>query len=305
MRLQGRRPRRPAPTPSRRSASCLDSKVPTPPIGRRELPWFTGTGPAPSSCTRRGEPVPVHVRVGDRGSPGQDRGPDLGRHPGRDPARRPDRPRGLRDPDHHRPGGGGRGDLHHDLCRHPQRGPPDHPRHRLRPGQVRLRRGHLRGHGGHRRAVARHRPGRRPRLRGARRRHRPARHPGRRRPGDDGRLRLQRDPRADAGPDRPGPPAVAPPGRGPALRGRPLPAPRRQDPGHRRVRGPQAGAAGHRGRVHPARPRRRHRDPARPRHPRARDRRRPPRGPRPPRACGCSSTRPAGSSWAAPTPTPA
>ena len=58
-----------------------------------------------------------------------------------------------------------------------------------------------------------------------------------------------------------------------------LPPPRRQDPGHRGVRGPQAGAAGHRGRVHPARPRRRHRDPARPRHPRARDRLGPPRGP--------------------------
>ena len=37
---------------------------------------------------RRRRALPVHVRIGDRGSPGQDVRPDLGRHPRRDPQRR-------------------------------------------------------------------------------------------------------------------------------------------------------------------------------------------------------------------------
>ena len=51
-----------------------------------------------------------------------------------------------------------------------------------------------------RRAVAQHRPGRRQRLRGpgGHRRGGPAQRPGRRRPGDDVRLRLRRDPRPHA-----------------------------------------------------------------------------------------------------------
>ena len=59
---------------------------------------------------------------------------------------------------------------------------------------------------------------------------------GRRRPGDDVRLRLPRDARADAPPDRPRPPAGPPARRGAQVGPAPLPPPRRQDPGHRRVR---------------------------------------------------------------------
>ena len=68
----------------------------------------------------------------------------------------------------------------------------------------------------HRRAVARHRPGRR-RLRGGPHGHvgrGPAQQAGRRRPGDDVRLRLRRDRRPHAAADLPGPPPGRAPGRG-------------------------------------------------------------------------------------------
>ena len=79
--------------------------------------------------------------------------------------------------------------------------------------------------------------GRRPRPRVARRllrgRARPA---GRRRPGPDVRLRLRRHPRADAAADHPRAPAGRAADRGPQERHARLPASRRQDPGHHRVR---------------------------------------------------------------------
>ena len=84
-------------------------------------------------------------------------------------------------------------------------------------------------HGRPRQAVARHRPGR-DRGRG------PAQGAGRRRPGHDVRLRLRRDAELMPAPIR----LCAPPDRAPprALRERRarLPAPRRQVPGHGRVR---------------------------------------------------------------------
>ncbi len=89
------------------------------------------------------------------------------------------------------------------------------------------------------RAVARHRPGRRLGARGPRRRRIHVRARGRR-PGDDVRLRLPRDARADAAADRPRPPDGAPPVRGPQDRAAPVPPAGRQDPGHGRVRARRA-----------------------------------------------------------------
>ena len=48
----------------------------------------------------------------------------------------PDGPGGLRDAGHHRPGHGRRRDHHHGLRRHPQDRPRDDQRHRLRPRDV-------------------------------------------------------------------------------------------------------------------------------------------------------------------------
>ena len=116
--------------------------------------------------------------------------------------------------------------------------------HRLRPRVVRLRRQHVRRAGVARRAVARHRPGRR-RLRGgahrARRGEDLLNSAGRRRPGDDVRLRLRRDRRPHAAADLAGAPHGRAPGRGAQGRHAAVPAPRRQDPGHLRLRGRQAG----------------------------------------------------------------
>ena len=141
------------------------------------------------------------------------------------------------------------------LHRHPGSRPRHRPRHRLHPGRLRLRLPDLRhadlGQG----AVARHRAGRRLGARGPRRRGIHVRARGRR-PGDDVRLRLPRDARADAAADRPRPSDGAPPVRGPQDRPAPVPAPRRQDPGHGRVRARRAQAGPHRGRRRPARPRR-------------------------------------------------
>ena len=57
--------------------------------------------------------VPVHLRVGHRGPPRQDRRPDLRRRPRRRAARGPGRPRGLRDAREHR----ARGRLRRDHDR--------------------------------------------------------------------------------------------------------------------------------------------------------------------------------------------
>ena len=65
---------------------------------------------------------------------------------------------------------------------------------------------------------------------------RPAGPAGRGRSGPDVRLRHQGHPRADAAADRAGAPALAQADRGPQERRARLPAPRRQDPGHRAVR---------------------------------------------------------------------
>ena len=104
----------------------------------------------------------------------------------------------------------------HDLRRLPGDRPRHRPRHRLHAGRLRLRLPDLRharlGQG----AVAGHRPGRRRGARGPRRRGAGVR-AGRRRPGDDVRLRLPRDARADAAADRARPPHGPPAGRGPQV----------------------------------------------------------------------------------------
>ena len=112
--------------------------------------------------------------------------------------------------------------------------PRDDPQDRLHRRRPRLLGRLLRGDQRDRQAVARHRPGRR---QGARVAHRPgrrrrARRRRRGRPGDDVRLRDPRDAGADAAADLARPQARPPARRGPQGRRRPLPAPRRQDPGH-------------------------------------------------------------------------
>ena len=133
------------------------------------------------------------------------------------------------------------------LRRHPQARPRDDQLDRLRQRALRLRRQHVRRHRRHRRAEPRHRPGRRQERGAARRQGRRGlpQQPGRRRPGDDVRLRLRRDARPDAAADLARPPPGRAPGRGAQVRRGPVPAPRRQDPGDVRVRGRQAGRAAH------------------------------------------------------------
>ena len=135
-------------------------------------------------------------------------------------------------------------DHHDDVRRLPARGPRDGPRDRLHEGRLRLRLPDLRRPGEREGAVARHRPGRR--RTGARRG----------RPGDDVRLRLPRDARAHAPPDRPGPPPRAATRRGAQVGPAAVPPSRRQDPGHRGVRARAAEARGNRRHRGPARPRR-------------------------------------------------
>ena len=168
-------------------------------------------------------------------------------------ARRPERPRGVRDRHDDRPRHGPGRDLDDHLRRLPVDRPRHRPRHRLHPRRLRLRLPDLRHAGVGQGAVAGHRPGRRFRARGPRRRG-PGLRARRRRPGHDVRLRLPRDARADAAADRPGPPDGAPPVRGPQVRPAAVPAPRRQDPGHRRVRARRPGPGAHRRPVRPARP---------------------------------------------------
>ena len=235
--------------------------------------------------------VPVHVRVGHRRPPGQDVRPDLGRHPRQHPCQGSRRARGLRDRHHHRPGPRVRRD--HDLRVRgvPDRRPRHGLRHRLHEGRVRLRLPDLRDDRQRQGAEPGHRPGRRPRA-GARRR----------RPGDDVRVRLPRDPGAHAAADLARAPHGPPPGRGPQGRHAPVPAPGRQDTGHRRVRARRAEAGPHGGRVLAAGPGHRGPDPRR--HHRVRDPADDPRGTSARSTRSCTSTRPAASSpegrWATP-----
>ena len=128
------------------------------------------------------------------------------------------------------------------------------PRHRLHESRVRLRLHDLRHDRVRPRAVARHRPGRRRGARGPRGRRRDG--AGRRRPGDDVRLRLPRDAGAHAAADRPRPPDGPPPRRGPQVRPAAVPPARRQDAGHDRVRARRREAGSDGRRLGPARPRR-------------------------------------------------
>ena len=91
----------------------------------------------------------------------------------------------------------------------------------------------------------------------------------RRRPGDDVRVRLPRDAGAHAAPDRAGAPDGAAARRVPQVRAAPLPAARRQDPDHGRVRKGVARRRSNGRRLRPARPRCRRR-PAPRRHHRGR-----------------------------------
>ena len=151
----------------------------------------------------------------------------------------------MRDPDHDRSRRRGRGDLDGDVRRHPRaRARPD-LRDRLHALGVGVRRNHLRRRRGDRRAVARHRARRRPVVRGAARpgRRRPDRPDRRGRPGDDVRLRVQRDAGADAAPDHARPQDRAAAGRRPQVRAAQVPAAGRQGAGDRPVRGGRARAA--------------------------------------------------------------
>ena len=164
-------------------------------------------------------------------------------------------PGGMRDHGHHRVGHRRRRDFHLGLRRHPVGGSAnDHP-DRLRHRDLRLRRQDLRCDGGHRRAVGRHRPGCRQVRRGPHRdgQWRRLRRAGRRGPGHDVRLRLQRDRRLDAAADPPGTQDGRTVGRGPAGRHRSLPPPRRQDPGHLRLRRRQTGQPQDRAHLDPTR----------------------------------------------------
>ena len=118
----------------------------------------------------------------------------------------------------------------------------------------RVRLPHLRGDFVHRPPVARHR---------ARCRRQPRR-PGRRRPGDDVRLRHRRNTRADAAADRAGASPGGAAGRGAPRRRRRaalrLAPPRRQDAGVGRVRGRPPGRRARGGGVDPARRARRQAD---------------------------------------------
>ena len=96
-----------------------------------------------------------------------------------------------------------RRDHHRGLRRHPEARARHDQGHRLRPRVVRLRRQHLRRDGVDRPAVAEHRAGRRHGRRDAHRHERRGhpQQPGRRRPGDDVRLRVRRDRRPHAAAD--------------------------------------------------------------------------------------------------------
>ena len=205
------------------------------------------------------EQLPLHLRIRVRGPPGQDGRPDLGRRPRRHPGAGQARPRGLRDDGEDRRGDRGGRSHHLGMGRHRGAGAQGHQRHRLRQQRRRLRRPHLRHHQHARQAVAGHQPGR-----GSQE----ARGTGRRRPGPDVRLRLQRGAGVHAGPAVLLAPAGRTAGQGaqvrqaqvaasgrqvagdPALRGRHQqdPRPRRRGAVHPARRGREAEAAG-RGRL--------------------------------------------------------
>ena len=212
------------------------------------LPFARPIRKEPHDQHRRRRPVPVHVRIGDRGSPGQDVRPDLGRDPGRHHRRGPQRAGGLRDGDHDGARAGARRDHHRDVRRLPGGRPRHGQGHRLHARRLRLRLPDLRHAGVRQGAVAGHRDGRRRGARGPGRQGAPP-GAGRRRPGDDVRVRVPRDPGADAAADRARAPHGAAPRRGAQERRAALPAARRQDPGHRGVRARRAQAGAHRGRL--------------------------------------------------------
>ncbi len=153
--------------------------------------------------------------------------------------------RGLRELHHHRSRAGGRGDHHHGIHR-PAAGRARRAQvHRLHRPLLRHRLRVLLRHLHDPEAVPRHRPGGE--------RHGPAPRDGRGGPGHDVRLRVHRDARASC----PAPISLAHRIMQTAAKARkegdaPLPAPRRQMPGLRAVRGRKARARGHRRAVPPA-----------------------------------------------------
>ena len=192
-------------------------------------------------------PLDLHLRERHRRPSRQDGRPGQRRGARRDPRRGPQRSCRLRDAAHHRAVRRRRRDHH----RRPTSTSPSSPARRSTTiGYDNA----LYGFDGNTCGVIvsideqspEHRPGRRHQseeVRGGTGRRGPAQRAGRRRPGDDVRLRLRRDARPDAAADLDRPPPGRAPGRGAQVRPGAVPAPRRQDPGHVRVRRRHAGRA--------------------------------------------------------------
>ncbi len=156
-----------------------------------------------------------------------------------------------------------RRDHDRGLRRHPEPRARHDQGHRLRPRVVWLRRQHVRRDGVDRSAVAEHRARRRHVGRdpaGKERRGHPQQ-PGRRRPGDDVRVRVRRDRGSHAASDLARAPVGAPAVRGAQGRHPPVPPSGREDPGHVRLRGRAARAAQDRPHLDAARAGHRRRDP--------------------------------------------
>ena len=313
------------PRPCRRHARCADGpRAAVPTRSSRSTAsrstWSPrATGPASRASSRSAEAASVPSRACRHARSASARSPSPRGTPTRSPTRSPTRcstrsspttrrPRRLRDADHDRPRRRRGRDHDRHLRRHPRLVRETIVADRLHAREVRLRRRDLRRHRRDRRAVARHRAGRRRVVRGPARRRRPARPARRRRPGDDVRLRVDGDRRADAAADHARAQADEAALRGPQGRRAPLPAAGRQGAGDGALRGRRARPpAARRDRAHPrldAAPRRdRRRDAAQARPARARRRADPPRRlPRPVRAdaararrTSSTSTRPASS----------
>ena len=199
--------------------------------------------PDPMSQVHR-QRVPVHVRVRDRGPPGQDRRPDLRRRARRRAARRPLRPRRLRDARQHRPRRRVRRDLDRDLRRHPGRSRASTIR---KIGYTDADLGFSADSCAVINAIDKQSPDIAQGVDEAYEARTDAsdddraRHRRRGRPGDDVRLRVQRDRRADAAADLARAQARAAARRRAQGRGRPLPAAGRQDAGLRALPRRQAG----------------------------------------------------------------